>query len=251
MSKASPALHTAGGTRAGSADPVELIKQYILDRRLKPGDPMPTEGELAELLGVSRTIVRESIKTLRALDIVEVRHGYGTFVGQLSLEAMVQSLAFRSLLNPRDDQHVLSELTDVRELLETSLADVLAGRLNRSDELALRALVAQMQIKAERGEEFLAEDRQFHTGLMAATGNSLVGQLNGAFWDVNAIATGTLGPAQDLRSTADAHGAILDAIAAGDPDATRKAIRAHYQPARERMARAVAAAAAERAEVSA
>lgn len=249
MSKASPGLRPAGGTRPGTTDPVELIKQYILDRRLKPGDPMPTEGELADLLGVSRTIVRESIKTLRALDIVEVRHGYGTFVGQLSLEAMVQSLAFRSLLNPREDQHVLSELVDVRELLETSLAGVLADNFPHSDLLHLRALVAQMQIKADRGEEFLAEDREFHTTLMGATGNSLVGQLNGAFWDVNAIATGTLGPAQDLPATADAHGAILDAIAAGDADATRDAIRAHYRPARERMARAVAAA--EHAEASA
>ena len=244
--KASPGIRAASGIRTTSTDPVELIKQYILSNRLKPGDPMPTEGELADLLGVSRTIVRESIKTLRALDIVEVRHGYGTFVGQLSLEAMVQSLAFRGLLNTKDDQHLLSELVDVRELLETSLAGVLVEQLPRVNMLALRTLVATMQEKAEQHEEFLAEDRRFHTLLMEATGNDLVAQLNGAFWDVHAIASDSLGPAGELRASAEAHGAILDAITSGDPEQVREAIHAHYQPARERMARAVAASARER-----
>lgn len=232
--------------RIGSTDAVELIKQHILSNRLKPGDPMPTEGELADLLGVSRTIVRESIKTLRALDIVEVRHGHGTFVGQLSLEAMVQSLAFRGLLNPKDDQHLLTELVEVRELLETSLASVLATRLPRPDIDALRRIVDVMKAKAEQHEEFLAEDRQFHMMLMEATGNDLVVQLNGAFWDVHAIASDSLGPAFELRASAEAHGAILDAITSGNAQGVRDAIHAHYQPVRERMARAMASTHEER-----
>jgi DNA-binding FadR family transcriptional regulator len=70
---------------------------------------------------------------------------------------------------------------------------------------------------------------------METTGNSLAVDLTGAFWDVHALAARSLGPANDLQSTVDAHVAILDAIEKGDPELLRAAIRAHYIPVRERM----------------
>lgn len=79
---------------------VEGIKRYILDERLRPGDPLPTEPALCEALGASRSSVREAVKILDALDIVDVRHGHGTYVGRLSLSALVESLTFRGLLSP-------------------------------------------------------------------------------------------------------------------------------------------------------
>src|SRR5690242_15600751 len=100
----------------------DRIKEYIVANHLRPGDPLPTEHELSERLRVSRSRVREAVKTLSALDIVEVRHGYGTYVGRMSLDALVQSLAFRSMLKPDEGQHVLADLIDIRELIETSLA---------------------------------------------------------------------------------------------------------------------------------
>jgi DNA-binding FadR family transcriptional regulator len=70
---------------------------------------------------------------------------------------------------------------------------------------------------------------------METTGNSLAVDLTGAFWDVHALASRSLGPAKDLQATVDAHVAILDAIEKGDPELLRDAIRAHYAPVRERM----------------
>lgn len=61
------------------------VVQLILDRKLQPGAPLPTEAELMEDLGISRNSVREALKALQALDIVEIRHGYGTYVGRASL----------------------------------------------------------------------------------------------------------------------------------------------------------------------
>ena len=82
---------------------------------------------------------------------------------------------------------------------------------------------------------FPPEDRAFHLLLMETTGNSLAVDLTGAFWDVHALAARSLGPANDLQATVDAHVAILDAIENGDPELLRAAIRAHYIPVRERM----------------
>ena len=73
----------------------DAIKQHIIDSGLGPGDLMPTETELCEALGVSRSSVREAIRTLGSLDIVEVRHGHGTFVGRMSLDPLVNGMVFR------------------------------------------------------------------------------------------------------------------------------------------------------------
>ncbi len=220
---------------AGGESVVDRIKEYILTNRLTPGDPLPTENELSEQLQVSRSRIREAVKTLSALDIVEVRHGYGTYVGRMSFSAMVESLAFRGMLNAKDDLHVFAELVDFRELIETSLAGPIMERLTPQAALTMRRLTATMAEKAARGEEFPAEDRAFHLLLMETTGNSLAVDLTGAFWDVHALAARSLGPPDDLQATVDAHVAILDAIENGDPALLRDAIRAHYIPVRKRM----------------
>lgn len=221
----------------GPGGVVDRIKEYILTNGLHPGDPLPTENELSEQLQVSRSRIREAVKTLSALDIVEVRHGYGTYVGQMSMRAMVESLAFRGMLGAEDDLHVFAELVDFRELIETSLAGSIIERLTPQAALTMRRLTATMAEKAARGDEFPAEDREFHLILVQTTGNTLAVDLTGAFWDVHALAARSLGPAEDLPTTVDAHIAIVDAIEAGDPEQLRAAIRAHYVPVRERMKR--------------
>ena len=74
------------------------IKNYILRSGLQMGDALPTESQLCTDLGVSRSSVREAVRTLVALDIVEVRHGHGMFVGQVSMRPMVEALIFKGLL---------------------------------------------------------------------------------------------------------------------------------------------------------
>jgi len=213
----------------------DQIKQLILTRGLRPGDALPTETELCETLDVSRSSVREAIRTLSTLDIVSVRHGHGTYVGAMSLAPMVEALVFRGVLSPEGSLNALREVVEVRLALDLAMADrvVAAAAAASDDEIAeLSALVDEMIAKAARGEGFLEADRAFHTKLFAAASNHLATQLVGAFWDVHTAVLPQLGiaPPADIQLTATAHGDMLDAARSGDIEAYRRAVIEHYKP---------------------
>lgn len=226
---------SAAGRRARMrrSTTADQIKQLILTRGLRPGDPLPTEGELCEALDVSRSSVREAIRTLSTLDIVDVRHGHGTYVGAMSLDPMVEALVFRGVLSPEGSLQALREVVEVRLALDLSMAEqVVAAAQGEEDKSELDELVTEMVDKASRGEYFLEADRAFHTKLFDTLENRLVGQLVGAFWDVHTAVLPQLdiAPPDDIHRTAKAHGDMLDAVRAGDVEAYRQAVIEHYQP---------------------
>lgn len=219
----------------------DQIKQLILVRGLRPGDPLPTEAELCETLEVSRSSVREAIRTLSTLDIVDVRHGHGTYVGAMSLDPMVEALVFRGVLSPEGSLQALREVVEVRLALDLSMAErVVESGSAAADHPELADLVDEMVDKAGRGENFLEADRAFHTRLLESTGNRLVGQLVGAFWDVHTAVLPQLkiAPPADIQQTAKAHGDMLTAVRTGDVEAYRRAVIEHYQPLQRVLAQA-------------
>ncbi|MDN5797151.1 MAG: FadR family transcriptional regulator [Intrasporangium sp.] len=219
--------------RSRNHDVAESIKQFIIDQRLRPGDVLPTESELTAALGASRTSVREAIRALSALDIVDVRHGHGTYVGNLSMSALVESLAFRGLLSSGTDDRVMRDVVDLRQLMEQGLAPLMIDTLDALELMRLRELAIRMRRLALEGKPYVDEDRAFHMALMRTIGNDLIVQLTEAFWRVQARVAPTIDvPEADWIRTAEAHEAIVDAIEAKDVAQVRAAVEAHYEPLR-------------------
>lgn len=231
----SPALPQRTGIRASgslASEAAKEIKSLILTQGLRTGDPLPSESELCEKLGVSRSSVREAIRTLQTLDIVQVKHGRGTFVGGMSLQPLVETLAFRSVISPGDDFRALREVVDVRMSLDLNFAERIVRHFRGTRHEELHALVDEMVEASKRGESFAAADRQFHTQLLMETGREMVSQLVAAFWDVHTAVLPQLSipTPDDIELTARAHGAVLDAAESGDVEAYRSAVHDHYAP---------------------
>src|SRR6058998_2732391 len=104
-----------------SEELTKTIIDLIVDRALPPGAPMPTELSLMQDLGVSRNSLREAIKALQALGIVEVRHGHGTFVGSAGAQALQTWLLFRTRTRGTADLARLRDLLELREMIEVEL----------------------------------------------------------------------------------------------------------------------------------
>ncbi|MPV35517.1 FadR/GntR family transcriptional regulator [Georgenia subflava] len=218
--------------RSRSAETAAQIKELILVEGLRPGDAMPTESELCASLGVSRSSLREAMRTLSTLGIVEVRHGHGTYVGEMSLDALVETLVFRGALQPGDDLRALREIIEIRQALDVAMADRVTAAIAKTENPELWALVGEMVDLAATGSRFAQQDRLFHTTLLARIDNSIMGPLVGAFWDVHTAVMPRLGvslPA-DLVQTARAHEEMLQAAEAGDVEKYRAAVERHYQP---------------------
>lgn len=218
--------------RDTSAATATAIKDLIASRNLRPGDPMPTEAELVDEIGVSRSSVREAVRTLVALDILGVRHGTGTFVGQLSLRPFVEAMVFRGMLLPGDQNSRLREVVEVRTLLDMSLAPAVVADLAAHGAPELHACVDRMHQCAARGEPFPHEDRTFHLLLARRVPNGVYEQLVTAFWDIHMTVAPGLGviSARDLDETAHAHELLLTTALAGDVDGYREAVKGHYEP---------------------
>lgn len=216
----------------------EAVKDIILRRRLATGDPLPTESELMEELGISRNSVREALKALQAVGIVEIRHGFGMFVGRMSLSGLVDGLAFHNRMTLRDGRNELGHLVEIREALESGLVQRLIDLYGDADLTPVAEVVSRMENEARTGAISPETDRLFHEMLYRPLGNPLVGQLLGAFWDVYHQVSDQLGtPDEPAADLARHHRAIYTAVAGADKEAAVTAVRRHFDGVRHRLAR--------------
>ena len=149
-----------------------LIREKILAGDYPPGRPLPPERVLAEQLGVSRGSVREAISQLAALNVVQARHGAGTFVTGLSADSLLAPVEFALQVDP----HMLLHLYEVRRILEPAAAGLAAARISAGDIERLRQLVQEYADLVPTGRlDRLAElDEGVHQTIAAASGNPLL-----------------------------------------------------------------------------
>ena len=215
----------------------EQIKQFIIEQHLESGAELPSETELASYLGVSRNAIREALKVLQTLDIVETRHGQGSFVGRFSLNALADGLAFRILFDVERDLRTLRELLEIRQILECELVSRLAEQITTEQLARLNELVQAMSEKAQQGQIFPEEDRAFHVALYQPLGNNLMIQILQAFWDAFHNVRDLL--SDNLKSpiaTVEVHQRIVDALRIGNGPAAAAAMAAHFAEIQARLA---------------
>lgn len=214
----------------------QAIKDLIVQRGLSAGDPLPTELDLVDELDVSRNSLREALKALQAVGIVEIRHGFGMYVGRMSLGALVDGLAFHSRITMHNDHRDLINVINVREVLETGLVRRLVLDHPNSDHREVAEVVEQMEKEARAGFVEPETDRRFHQVLYRPLANPLVPQLLGAFWDVYFQLKDDIGPIiETAEEVALRHRDIYLAVLTGDADAAQAAMAAHFSGVRRRL----------------
>jgi DNA-binding FadR family transcriptional regulator len=210
------------------------IRDYVLNNRLRGGDPLPGEMELARQLGISRNSVREAIRALESVGILEVRRGRGVFVREFSFEPLVEGLFYGLLYELRE----VEELLDIRCVLETGMIERAIARMGDAALADIRATVARMGELASAGRSFAEEDRQFHALLFGGIGSETLLRLLDVFWLAFRSASRHIGDDTDPVRTWRDHVGILDAIAARDADGARAALEQHYSGIKRRLAEA-------------
>jgi DNA-binding FadR family transcriptional regulator len=213
---------------------LDAIRDYILANRLRAGDALPPEGDLARQLGVSRNSVREAVKAMESLGILETRRGSGLYVRAFSFEPLLENLPYGLLFDVRE----LAELLEVRRTLETGLIAAAMAAMPPASIAELAEVVANMERRAARGESFPEEDRRFHQVLFEPLGNSMLLKLLDAFWLTfrEASRHSELGN-PDPMSTYRDHAAIYEAVASSKVAEAREALDQHYAGLTRRLER--------------
>jgi GntR family transcriptional regulator, transcriptional repressor for pyruvate dehydrogenase complex len=203
---------------------VRQIKSMIAEGRLKSGDQLPPERDLAEKFLVSRTSVREALRALESVGLIEIRPGEGTFVREVSVDALVEPLAL-VLLSQRA---MIEELFEARRLLEPVIAGLAARRATKDEVQEMERILEAQAKEIASGNTGLAQDAAFHAAIGTAAHNRAITRIVHAVMDLlgqsREEAIGT--PGRPTRSHED-HQRILAAIRSGDAAAAERAMLDH------------------------
>lgn len=203
----------------------ESLRAYIIDNGLEAGAPLPPEGELAQRLGISRNSVREGVKALESIGVLEMRRGVGAFVKAFSFEPLLANLTY----GLGDALTQIADVIAVRRALDCGTIDKILELIGPDDIRALRQTLDEMRTYAERGESFPDADGDFHRLLSRCLDNAVLTRLIEVFW-VAFYETSRFADLSnpDPMQTWREHVAIVDAVEARDLAAVRARLDEHY-----------------------
>ncbi len=211
----------------------EQIEKRILEGELRKGDRLPTERELAEQFQVSRTAVREAMKSLAQKGLIDMRPGRGTIVIDGAREAMENSISLMMKLK-LGEVGGSDNLVEFRGILETEIAALAAARATEKEISAMREAIRVMDVSLSDADAFIRADNAFHEALAQATQNALILIL------INSIVHLLSEQRKQIFETEGGpqrgqihHKRILESVIRRDPEAARAAMRAHLQQVRE------------------
>jgi GntR family transcriptional repressor for pyruvate dehydrogenase complex len=218
-------------------DAAEAIRRYIDEQELQPGDPLPSERQIQSQLGISRASVREALRILQMMGLIEARHGKGLYVAESNLQPIVDAyISNLSLVASGSFLHMM----ELRELLEIGAADLAAkGRMDE-DLAAMRVTLDDLRARLDHDILALEADLRFHDALIAATRNPLLERLYAAIAPFlveirNRSLKSNAGPEdreENWRLGWSEHVAIYQAIEAQDASRAVELMRSHLEGVR-------------------
>jgi GntR family transcriptional repressor for pyruvate dehydrogenase complex len=217
---------------------VAQIRSLIRSGRLRPGDRLPSERELGELMGVSRVTVREALRVLEANGLVQIRvgaHG-GAFVTTPSSSQLNSGLADLISLSTLTAR----EVTEARQVVELGIIPLVVERATEQDIDDLRGMVLAHQAALHRGEYGMPMSAAFHVRVAASTHNSAIETLVHSFRGpllTSLREAQVAAPQMGRRGTVE-HRELVEAIAARDADRAAETMRSHLNRTAQRLARA-------------
>lgn len=205
-------------------DILAQLRQLIATGQLKSGDRLPTERELAESFMVSRTSVREALRALEAMGLIRSKPGEGTFVREITIEALIEP--FASLIFAQ--KGTVLEVLEVRKLLEPIIAGLAAARATPEDLAQMEAALDAQAKEVAAGRSGVEGDREFHYTIAVAAQNKVILRIVNAMVDLlSEVREEALQVQGRPAKTLAMHRRVLDAIRAGDRDGAQQAMLEH------------------------
>jgi len=205
-------------------DIVRQVRALIADGHLKSGDRLPPERDLAERFRVSRTSVREALRSLQTRGLIEIRAGEGAFVRDVSVEALVEPLALVIL----PYREAVGELFEARHLLEPAIAALAARRATRDEIAEMERILDEQARELARGRTGMTQDSALHSAIAQSAHNRAIVRIVSALVDLLAQSReeSLHTPGRPTRSHQD-HRRILKAIRRRDEAGARRAMLDH------------------------
>jgi DNA-binding FadR family transcriptional regulator len=187
---------------------------------------LPSEGELARQLNISRNSVREAVRSLEALGIIEARAGAGLFVRDFSFDPILNNLAYGLLSNLKE----LNDMIQVRYYLEVGMAELAVAAATDEQFAQLRVILERMHAAAKNGIYSPEDDRAFHQVLWERANNTILPKIIDIFWIIlyNAQANGAVPDVSDPIDTYHRHRELADALEKRDLKALQAAMTRHW-----------------------
>lgn len=216
---------------------VNAIAELIMQGTWKPGDMIPSEKDLAARFQVGRSTIREAVKSLAVLGVLEARVGEGSYVREANSELLSGAFKWGLLLSERN----LGDLVDVRVLVEVECAGRAAAARTAATAHALMQTLEHMRGVQEDERRFMAFDNAFHTQIAEMAGNCIFASIASTIQVIVRLwYPATYYVPETKETTIAEHLAIARAIEEGDVEAARAAMRTHLLMAAARLERVIA-----------
>jgi GntR family transcriptional repressor for pyruvate dehydrogenase complex len=226
-----PMLHAIKKTRIHE-EVVTQIHELIREGRLKAGDQLPSERELSETFKVSRTSVREALRTLETKGLIISRTGMGNFVADLPIESLIAPLA-KLLI---EEKNALADIFETRKLIEPHIAALAAERATKKDIERMKSILEKQSEAVSRGETGVEADAELHFAIGQATQNQALEKLVSGLMEILSHSREeSLQTLDRRRASIEAHRKILSAIEQHDKSRTKEAMFQHIERVEENV----------------